>query len=536
MASDETMVIDTNEQYASKHRSLDPALNCNDGRTMFYRAELFLNDTELIDVNSALAASDSQFGKAQMIEVKTPPLIPVVYPAAFVPTTFSPLPARSTRSSLPNYGTSSRSSAGGKVKVTEEKVKTEVVSSKPEQTQKPIRNSEPAPGPRFSEAPKTNVIPTIKPNTGKVQEAIRKVFDMISADPDYTCLQSEFQPPGMFPSPPMSLSIMRDRVESTAYDDHFQFMDDIVAMCTYWIQGPPQPNPILPHYLASLKLLRNGTDIMMSFLVGEIANDDYYAGPDVDEAIRMETKREDAEMNGSRRSSTKTSPSFARKIKKSVSSTSGAGGAAKAGPDSQLRTIEQQVSMLTQQVLGLQKTSGSRATPRQNGSTGAATSAADNRPLSADDIRKLESDLMTLEPEDIDHIVNTILKDEPSVRIDDESYELDVSALPAVKQRNLRRFVTRKLNMRDPSHGAQKLKQLLKDDELAMESEQIAERLLATSALPSPVGVPALPPVPVSFEEAEAERQRQERERRREEEAKRLWQLAHGDDDSMDMD
>jgi hypothetical protein len=90
--------------------------------------------------------------------------------------------------------------------------------------------------------------------------------------------------------------------------------------------------------------------------------------------------------------------------------------------------------------------------------------------------------------------------------------------------------------MRDPSHGAQKLKQMLRDDELALESEQIAERLLATSALPSPVGVPALPPAPISTEDAEAERQRQERERQREEEAKRLWQLAHGDDDSMDMD
>ena len=532
------MAIDGVVGSSRSRMSLDPLMNAHDGRLIFYRGELFLDHSELEGVNTMLATENDHFGKALMIEVKTPPLLPAIYPNVVVPSMLSPLPARSTRSSLPNYGTSVRTSGGGKVKQSDEKPKSESAPTRSEKQSKPTSSAIAAPLPRFSETPKP-VIPLIKANSEKVHGMIRKVFESIVADPDYACLQDEFIPAGLFPSPSMSLTIIRDRVMTLAYEDHFQFMDDIVLMCTFWIQGPPQPNPTLPHFLASLKLLRNGTDIMMASLIGEIDNDDYYTGPNVEEAIRNETRREEAELkagDSQKTASTTSSPSFARKVKKSGSvggktqRVSGSG----PGADSQLRTIEQQVSMLTQQVLGLQKSSGPRATPRTSAS--GAGASADSRPLSAEDIRKLESDLMTLEPEDIDHIVTSILKDEPSVRIEDDSYELDVSALPPVKQRNLRRYVTRKLNMRDPSYGAQKLKQLLRDDELAMESEQIAERLLATSALPSPVGVPALPPAPTSLEDTEAERQRQDRERQREEEAKRLWQLAHGDDDSMDMD
>lgn len=542
MSSDETMVFDGEVDNQFTNVSLDPSVHAHDGRLLFYRGELFLDKSELDCVNKVLATQNDQFGKARMIEVKTPPLIPAANPAVLFPSILSPLPVRSTRFSLPIYGTNVRTSRGGKVKQSDETTKSDSAPGKSEKPPKQSPTASVAPLPRFSEIPKP-VIPMIKPKTEKVHKVIQRVFESIVADPVYACLQDQFTPTGLFPAPSITLTIIRDRVMSSAYEDHFQFMDDIVLMCTFWIQGPPQPNPTLPHYLASLKLLRNGTDIVMTSLIGEIDNNDYYSGPNVEEAIRNETKREEAELSaaGSQKTtSMKSSPSFARKVKKSASvggkTQRVSAGSGQGSGDSQLRNIEQQVSMLTQQVLGLQKSSGPRATPRTSGAGPGNSAQADSRPLSADDIRKLESDLMTLEPEDIDHIVTSILKDEPSVRIDDESYELDVSALPPVKQRNLRRFVTRKLNMRDPSHGAQKLKQMLRDDELALESEQIAERLLATSALPSPVGVPGLPPAPISTEDAEAERQRQERERQREEEAKRLWQLAHGDDDSMDMD
>lgn len=181
--------------------------------------------------------------------------------------------------------------------------------------------------------------------------------------------------------------------------------------------------------------------------------------------------------------------------------------------------------MLTEHVLGLQKTKAtSSSLPAR------ASVALDSRPLTPEEIRKLEADLVRLSPEDIDFVVTNMLKDEPSVRVDDESYELDVGALPAAKQKALRRFVSRRLNLADPTHEAQKLKQMLKQDELAKASEEMAERLLMAASAP--------PSVPMSEpEDVEADRQRTVKEKQREEEARRLWRLAHGDDDdSMDLD
>jgi hypothetical protein len=441
---------------------------------------------------------------------------------------------------LPSYGIS-RTSAGGKAG-TESGGKRQALGNKQGTESGVSKPVDPQPVPtNTTTTPKPVTIPMIKPNKEKVNEAIRDAFDIIASDIDYGCLQDEYKPENLFPAPPMSLTIIKDRVDSESYEDHFQFMDDLITTCTYWIQGPPQPNPMLPQYMAALKLLRNGTDILMSSLIGKISNDDYYTGPDVDEAIKEEIRYENETIKS------RTSPSFARKVKRPSEGVTASKQKTSSGQTvEQLKSIEQQVTMLTQHVLGLHK-----ATPRQS-TTSAGT---DGRPLTQDEIRKLESDLMTLSPEDIDHIVSNILKDEPSVRIDDESYELDVAALPPVKQRNLRRFVTRKLNMRDPAHGTHKLKQLLKDDDLARASEEMAERLLAASSMPSPamasgplmMGLPAIAGVATSSEtpqmnpeEAEAERQRIEREKKREEEAKRLWRLAHGDDDdddnSMDMD
>jgi len=482
----------------------------------------------LAQVNDILSKSDVQGGKPEMIAVKSPPIIPALYQPAFTPTTFSLLPVRSTRASLPSHG-SQKTSIGGKIAPSEggkKQPRTIETAAAPPST---IKQSEPSVIPTVT--PKPATVPTVRPNKEKVYTAIREAFDIIAMDVDYGSLQDEYLPEGIFPAPPMSLTLVKERVDSDSYEDHFQFMDDLVTISNYWLQGPPQPNPMLPQYMAALKLIRNGTDIMMSSLIGKVANDDYYSGPNVEAAIREEIRFEQETAK-----SKTSSPSFARKVKKpnTDSSISATTGRSSSGKNEQLKNIEQQVTMLTQHVLGLHKT-----TPRASAG-GSATVAENSRPLGPDEIQKLETDLLTLSPEDIDHIITTLLKDEPSVRVDDESYELDVGALPPVKQRNLRRFVTRKLNIRDPAHGAQKLKQMLRDDDLARASEEMAERLLAASSMPSPAGPmmmgtfgapPAVETVQMSPEEVEAERQRLERERQREEEAKRLWRLAHGDDD-----
>ena len=336
-------------------------------------------------------------------------------------------------------------------------------------------------------------------NRAKIQAVIREAFSEMMADPDCVSLQDEYTPQALSPLPSVSLTTIRQRVESEVYGDHFQFGDDLVSLCMFWLQGPSQPNPMLPQYMAALKLIRKSTDVLLAKGV-KILNADYYAGPELESA----DAREDEPVRASPKS-----PTFARKVRRTEPS----------GPPrksaSELRSIEQQVTMLTQHVLSLQASSrpGRSAPLARQPSTG-------DRPLTTDEITRLESDLMKLSPDDIDHVVSNILKDEPSVRVDEESYELDVAALPVGKQKNLRRFVTRRLNAKDPIHGANRLKQMLRDDDLARASEEMAERLL-TGVREEEDDEPM----------EEVREEKSEREKLKDEEARRLWQLAHGDDD-----
>ena len=508
---------------------LNEETHASNGRVPFYRAELFLNQSEIDRLNELFSDLEYQFGKPHFVEVKEPPLIqPIYVPAPAVPA-YNPLPARSTRGLVPSSTTISRlSSAGGKSQGGKA-AKMSTASAVPKA--EPIVKAEPVVAPPTTQpTPRAGpvaeaVVPMIPMNKAKIQQVISEAFSELMADPEYMCLLEDNLPQDSFPSPPISLTTVKDRILSLKYLDHFQFMDDLIAVSMHWLQGPPPPNPILPQYMAALKLLRRGTELLMSH-VGHIGNEDYYTGPDVAAAIKEEVKRE-----SSTTATTTHSPSYARKVRR-TDSTASAGGQRRAASSgsSELKSIEEQVTMLTQHVLGLQKAKGP---PQQRQSA-----PADSRPLSTDEIAKLESDLMRLTPDDIDHIVTSLLKDEPSVRVDDESYELDVGALPPAKQRNLRRFVTRRLNTTDPSHEAAKLKQILKADELAKASEEMAERLLAGPAYAPSLSAAIVPTEPQqSPEEIEAERQRQFREHQRDEEARRLWRLAHGDDDdSMDLE
>lgn len=520
------MLTEVMESNGHNPFALDEIANSGDGRVMFYRGELFLTEEELAKVAEVLSRADTPVGRVQLTEVKTPPLIPAIYPttAPIVPSLTS-LPPRSNRGSI----TGALSSTGnGKAfsERTQERgnnlpseLKRERVSSASgEGMQAPPLSAPQRSGGKAVPKQETHTLPTVKSDRSKIQSIIREAYISISADPDYRCLEATYIPEGLVP--PVTMTSIRNRIEAESYDDHFQFMGDLVVMSSYWLQGPPLPNPLLPQYMAALKLSRNGTDVLMNS-VGEISNEDYYEGPDVDAIIKIETKRESAVEQRQSVRPPAASPSYARKVRRTESS-SGGGALSKT---SELKQIHDQVNLLTEHVLGMQKNvKSSRA------SESAHTSETNARALNAEEIRKLETDLMKLSPEDIDHIVSNILKDEPSVRVDDESYELDVAALPPTKQRNLRRFVSRKLNNKDPAFGAHKLKQLLRDDERAKASEEFAERLLAAGPVPA-----AAPPVQprMSPEEEEAERQRQLREQQREEEAKRLWRLANGDDEEM---
>ena len=514
MTSDSTMVVDSSSMDIDSKFYLDSVSNGSNGRVEYYRGELHLNKDELNSVNTAFSKSTSKFGKPQMIEVKSPPLIPAMYPPSISPTAFSALPARATRGIMPTFSTTVRTSAGGKGGKSVKSTPT-ITSIKPEISIK----SEPLPVSAQSEPQVKKTMPSIKPNRFKIQSVIREAFIVLTTDPDYQSLLESQQGH----SPPVTLATIRDRVEAESYADHFQFMDDLVAISSYWLQGPPQPNPMYPQYMAALKLARNGTDLMMNSTL-KISNDDYYSGPNIEETIKEDIRLEKQVITA-----TTVSPSYARKVRRTDSTSTNV--RKEAATSSELRNIEEQVTMLTQHVLGLHKASSGIAP-----AAGVRQSAsADSRPLSQEEVGKLESDLMKLTPDDIDYIVTNLLKDEPSVRVDDESYELDVSALPASKQRNLRRYVTKKLNMKDPGFGAQKLKQMLKDDELAKASEEMAERLLASSSSSAPPMIHHLPPLSMEShmtpEEELAERQRVQRDQQRDEEAKRLWQLAHGDDD-----
>jgi hypothetical protein len=352
----------------------------------------------------------------------------------------------------------------------------------------------------------------IPPNRTKIQRFISDIYSELVADVDYQCLYAEALP--VATTVHISLSTIRDRVEKQLYEDHFQLEDDLIALGTYWIHGPPAPNPLLPQYMAALKLLRRSTELMVARSC-EIDDRDYYTGPDVEAAIKADSKLAQA-ANKAERST--ASPSFARKIKKPQPSVS--------GPANGLKNIEAQIAKLTEQVMGMQTSS--------KGPSTVSSSSMRQDAMTADEIKRLEADLIRLSPDDIDYIIGTMLKDEPSVKIDEESYELDVGALPAGKQRALRRFVSRRLNVTDPAHEVHKLKQMLKQDELVKASEEMAERLLAASStipFAPPAALPAAVPAQPIISPEEEQRQRQ-----REEEARRLWRLAHGEGDEDDMD
>ena len=514
---------------------LDPQTHATDGRVPFYRGEIYVNEAELSGINAMFSKIECGFGTPFFIEVKSPPLIfpsQIAAPSSLVAAN---LPIRSTRVSATPHIDSARSSVtdvrskGGK----STRVSEQESAGKSENIQIKAESKVLASGsgsfstPRVGEAPPE--VPFIPMNSAKMFQVIANMFSVLSADGDYACLFDEFIPGGL--SPPITMSSIQERVQSREYSDHFQFCDDLVSLAVYWLQGPPVPNPLLPQYVASLKLIRCGTDLMIS-KTQELSNEDYYTGPDVETAIKEDIKRE--QIVGTRKSSSSSmgNAAFARKVRKTETSNPNPSVSNKA---TELKNIEEQVAMLTQHVLGMQggKSKGDQAAK--------ASSTVDIRPLSIEEIRRLEGDLMKMSAEDIDFVVTSMLKDEPSVRIDDESYELDVSALPAAKQRAIRRFVTRRLNLVDPSHEAQKLKHILKQDELAKASEEIAEQLLAAASLPPSIPVKPTATTIVSPEDSEAERQRAEREKKREEEARRLWKLAHGgdDDDSdgmMDVD
>lgn len=486
--------------------ALDRETHGGDGRVPFYRGELFLSEAELDLLNNHFQSIECPFGKPRFVEVTTPPLVQNFLTPVASATTFSPLPARSTRASFPNYGTSGKSnSSGGKLG----SGKAARSPAAPVERERKIET--PTPVSDVSETPridsKSDEIPIIPAKKQKIQDFITDVFAELSADRDYQTLYDESVPETL--SVPITFSTIKDRIERGSYEDHFQFQDDLVALASFWLNGPP----IHVQYMAALKLLRRSTEVMIARCT-EVDNSDYYSGPDVEAALKAEAKRPTNE--------TTSSPSFARKVKKPQPAASSS--------NVELKEIESQISKLTNQVLGMQKSS------RVAGPS--VSAPVRQEAMTAEEIRRLEADLIRLTPEDIDYIISNMLKDEPSVKVDDESYELDVGALPAAKQRALRRFVTRRLNISDPTHEAQKLKQMLKQDELAKASEEMAQRLLAASSSSIPVAatLPAAPAAPAAVQPLISPEEEQ-RQRQREEEARRLWRLAHGEDDEdMELD
>ena len=512
-------VLNNLDQANSASFALNSQMNSGNGRVPLYRGELSLSTSELDRLNAYLQSIECPFGKPRFIEVKEPPLISNFITPLSSSVVFSPLPARSTRTSIPNYAASSRQSTiGGKdgsgksLRASVAPIKTDPMKEK--RNESGLSSNEVAATPRIeNRSEETPIIPANRP---KIKEFVSRAYTEMANDADYRCLFEDAFPEGLA-SGPISLSTIRDRVEREMYLDHFQLQDDVIALASHWLHGPPMPNPMLPQYMAALKLMRKSTEWMIGHS-SDVTNEDYYAGPDVKEAIKLQSKREQL---APRPSQTSSSPSFARKVRKTQSTGSAPGGG-------ELKDIETQVALLTQQVMGLQKTKSTG--PGQARASTSSTVRQDSMTL--DEIRKLETDLMRLGSDDIDYVIGTMLKDEPSVKVDDESYELDVGALPASKQRALRRFVTRRLNLSDPDHEVQKLKQILKQDELARASEEMAERLLAGSVHMPAAILPAAIPAQPSISPEEEQRQRQ-----REEEARRLWRIAHGDDDDdMDLD
>ena len=105
------------------------------------------------------------------------------------------------------------------------------------------------------------------------------------------------------------------------------------------------------------------------------------------------------------------------------------------------------------------------------------------KPMTVDEIAKLEADIAQLPNADIKKLVDEKLKGQPGLSYDgvgeERSAVIEIPRMPAKLQRNLRRFVTMRLNELRGQPTTEKLRRIAKQDTKAKQTEQMVQRMLA---------------------------------------------------------
>jgi hypothetical protein len=105
------------------------------------------------------------------------------------------------------------------------------------------------------------------------------------------------------------------------------------------------------------------------------------------------------------------------------------------------------------------------------------------KPMTTDEIAKLEADIAQLPNTDIKKLVDEKLKGQPGLSYDGVGEErtavIEIPKMPAKLQRNLRRFVSMRLNELRGQPSTEKLRRIAKQDTKAKQTEQMVERMLA---------------------------------------------------------
>ena len=302
---------------------------------------------------------------------------------------------------------------------------------------------------------------------------------------------------------PFCLSGIRARLIDGRYDSHFAFQADLsnlteFVFSRYGLYSTP--------FQVAIKLRREATALMQQ-AVKKIKNEEYYAIPEMPALPTDEP--ESPKSSVAPKSTASVKPAVQKKKSEEPS----------------------EQSLLLDRIAALE-----REIER--------VSRGGERPMSPDEIAKLESDIAQLPNADIKKLVDEKLKGQPGLSYDGVGEErtavIEIPKMPPRLQRNLRRFVTMRLNELRGQPSVEKLKRIAKQDTKAKQTEQLVEKMLADRRV----------------REENAKRQREEDQesgridrdelarlrelRERDENARRILELmaldAHSEDDDDGLD
>ena len=442
-----------------------------------FRGELLLSDLEISSINSELVRQGVSF-KFEL--VKTPPCSPQPSPA-MLQRTSSKRPLPSVPSSLPS------------TRLPQKRARLDIP-----QNSKPVALE-------------------------GWRSTLLAVCDKLLADDDMAVERegiaywfAKDEPPEVIDgvsSYPIGIESIRTKINDGTFTSHFQFQQDLSALTdfvfqTFSLQSTP--------FMVATKLRRKASELM-AVAVRSIRNEEYYTIPMPTPGI-VDDSDDDI-----------STPSTPKKLSKPVP-------VPVKKKTAELPPTEQQ--LLLQRIAALEKSI------EVMGKNPAVYGEGGFRAMTPEEISKLEQDISKLSDKDLKKLIDEKLKGQPGLSYDgvgaDRTAVIELNKMPAKLQRNLRRFVTMKLNEMKNQPSMEKLKKLAKQDNLARQNEEMVEKILAERKKlrekQRPEQQPQTEDEEDKMDKLELARLRDLKER--DDDARRILELiamdGDGDDDSLD--